>query len=174
MKKDGNDAEQLAVKRSSRESLAEKFGPSANLNLHGDSRERLVEIAQWLNPLHYKELRRAKGHVFHQTISNLINMVYIDNIYQPKSKAAKVLKKLYDRHFELSSDPEISRSELKSILAKEYAKPLDIKKGRLVITAKNWNDEDLKLIQDYHWVIQTMEKLDDISRKQVKSTSRKK
>lgn len=174
MKKDSDDSEQLVAKRNSRESLAEKFGPSINLNLHDDSRERLVEIAQWINPSYYNELKKTKGLVLRQTISNLINMVYIDSIYEPKTKAAKTLKKLYERHFELSSNPEIDLTTLKSTLTKEYAKPMDIKKGKLVITEKGWTYKDLKLIQDYHWVIQTMEELDGISREQVKNTSTKK
>ncbi|EDQ6205882.1 hypothetical protein HX70_001252 [Salmonella enterica subsp. enterica] len=174
MKKDKNDSEKLIVKKNSRDSLVEEFGPVANLNLHHDSRQRLVEIAQWLDSLHYEELKQTKGHVFHKTISNLINMVYIDNIYEPKTKAAKTLKKLYERYFELNRDPNLTPMKLRKILSEEYAKPENIRKGKTTVNGKGWSHDDLKPLQDYRWVIQTMEKLDGISREDIKNASEKK
>jgi hypothetical protein len=174
MKKDKDGSKQHTVKKNSRDFLVEEFGPVANLNLHHDSRQRLVEIAQWLDNRHYEELKQTKGHVFHKTISNLINMVYIDNIYEPKTKAAKTLKKLYERYFELNRDPSITLIKLKKTLSEEYAKPEDIRKGKTTVNGKDWSNDDLKPLQDYRWVIETMEKLDGISREDVKNTSEKK
>ncbi|MGW02405.1 hypothetical protein EEP06_03510 [Salmonella enterica] len=174
MKKDKDGSEQHTVKKNSRDSLVEKFGPVANLNLHLDSRERLVEIAQWLDRFHYEELKQTKGHVFHKTISNLINMVYIDNIYEPKTKAAKTLKKLYERYFELNKDPSITLIKLKNTLSKEYAKPKDIRKGKTAVNGKGWSNDDLEQLQDYRWIIQTMENLDGISREETQSGVKKK
>ncbi|ENI4724679.1 hypothetical protein ABX070_000821 [Salmonella enterica] len=174
MKKDKNDSEKLIVKKNSRDSLVEEFGPVANLNLHHDSRQRLVEIAQWLDNLHYEELKQTKGHVFHKTISNLINMVYIYNIYEPKTKAAKTLKKLYERYFELNRDPSLTPMKLRKILSEEYAKPENIRKGKTTVNGKGWSYDDLKPLQDYRWVIQTMEKLDGISREDIKNANEKK
>ncbi len=174
MKQDKDGSEQRTVKENSRESLIEKFGPVANLNLHHDSRQRLVEIAQWFDRFHYEELKQTKGHVFHKAISNLISMVYIDNIYEPKTKAAKTLKKLYERYFELNRDSNITLIKLKNTLSEEYAKPKDIKKGKISTEGKKWSNDDLKPLQDYHWVIQTMEKLDGISREETKSGVKKK
>lgn len=174
VKKDKDCSEQRTVKKNSRDSLVDAFGPVANLNLHHDSRQRLVEIAQWLDNRHYEELKQTKGHVFHKTISNLINMVYIDNIYEPKTKAAKILKKLYERYFELNKDPSLTPMKLRKILSEEYAKPEDIGKGKTTVNRKSWSHDDLNPLKDYHWVIQTMEKLDGISREDIKNTSEKK
>ncbi|MGP0767360.1 hypothetical protein, partial [Escherichia coli] len=81
--------------------------------LHEDSQERLLEIANWLDDDDYSMLKKGRGKVYRQALDNMINMVYIDYLYEPVSKEAKLLKELYLKFHELKE-----KCELKDIMLK--------------------------------------------------------
>ncbi|MFQ8717652.1 MAG: hypothetical protein ACLR9W_05060 [Enterobacter hormaechei] len=58
-------------------------------------------------------LKKGRGKVYRQALDNMINMVYIDYLYEPVSKEAKLLKELYLKFNELKE-----RCELKDIMLK--------------------------------------------------------
>lgn len=162
------------IKEKSRDKLVNKFGPRMEINLHCDSRERLLEIASWINQDNYYHLTRGQTNIFRKTINDLINMFYIDNFYIPKSKESKVLKKIYEKYHDLKFNSKLSIMKIKKSLSAEFPTPQDIEKKDLTLKDIAWKNKHIECLQDYRWVIQTMEKLDGISREDVKNASEKK
>ena len=155
-------AEPRTPKQKSRKGLEEKYGKRFEINLHEDSQERLLEIANWLDDDDYSMLKKGRGKVYRQALDNMINMVYIDYLYEPVSKEAKLLKELYLKFHELKEKCELKDIMLK--FCKKYPSPVDIEKKKTAVTGKIWSKETTEKINDFRWVIQTMEKLDGTER----------
>ncbi|EEC0297105.1 hypothetical protein YV76_004614 [Salmonella enterica subsp. enterica] len=167
-------ADYADIKARSRDRLVKEFGPRMEINLHKDSQERLLEIANWLNQDDYSELDRGKTNIFRKTIGDIINMTYLDYLYTPKSIESKMLYKLYERYDKLKYHLNLPQEKIKKILSEEFPVPRDIENGCLELKKTKWTNKQIRFLHDYRWIIQTMEKLDDISREQFKSACRKK
>ncbi|MET6594972.1 hypothetical protein WHZ76_05075 [Citrobacter portucalensis] len=160
------DGKYSGPKKKSRKGLEEKYGKRFEINLHEDSQGRLLKIANWLDGDDYSTLKKGRGNVYRQALDDVINMVYIDYLYEPVSKEAKLLKELYLEFHELKEKQESKENrKLKGImlkLCKKYPSPVDIAKKRTAVTGKDWSEKETEKLKDFRWVIQTMEKLDSV------------
>lgn len=148
------------VKRKSRSSIEEEFGPRLAFNMHADDQNRLLEIAQWLDESDYGDIERGKGKIYREAVSHLINIFYIDTICSPKTKAARKLAELYREHYKLHRRDNMTRMKRKSQLSKLFPTPDAIAKGELTVNTAQWSTEHLDQLSDYRWVANTLVQLD--------------
>lgn len=151
-----------ATKQLNRAEHEKEYGPRLETNLHADSQERLIEIAGWLDGKDYTHLTRGRGNVFRKAIGDLVNIFYIDNIYEPISKEAKLLMKLYQEFYELKETH--SDDETLTLLSQKYPTPLSIRDKKIEISVKKWNRTHIKRLSNFRWIIQTLEELDGKAR----------
>lgn len=154
-------AEPRTPKQKSRKGLEEKYGKRFETNLHEDSLARLLEITNWLDGEDYSTLKKGMGNVYRKALSDVINMVYIDYVYEPVSKEAKLLKKLYLEFHQLRGTHSVD--ETIEMLRKKYPSPQSISRGQPKKNVK-WSSTSLALLTNYRSLIRIMEKLDGVQR----------
>ncbi|SKC12285.1 hypothetical protein SAMN05216168_1465 [Kosakonia radicincitans] len=146
------------TKKDNRAEQAKKYGPRLDTNLHADSQERLIEIAGWLNGKDYTHLTRGRGNVFRKVLGDVVNIFYIDYVYEPSSKESRLLKKMYLEFHKLKES--LSEEEIITYLSERYPTPLAIGNHKKEISGKKWGHKQVDRLSDFRWLIQTMEKLD--------------
>ncbi|WCG82257.1 hypothetical protein [Pectobacterium sp. A5351] len=161
-KKPSDDA---VVKRKSRRSLKEEYGPRLAFNMHEDDKDKLLEIAQWLDGNDYSDLERGKGKIYREAVSHLINIFYIDTICSPRTKAAKKLAELYREHYKLHGRDNMTRMERKAQLSKSFPTPDALAKGELTVNTAQWKIRHLDQLSNYRWVANTLTQLDKAKKK---------
>lgn len=163
------EAKPRTPKEKSREGLEEKYGKRFETNLHEDSLARLLEIASWLDGEDYSTLKKGRGNVYRKTLNDVINMVCIDYLYEPVSKEAKQLKKLYLEFHQLRETH--SADDTIEMLRRKYPSPLSISRRHPRKTVR-WSGASLALLTDYRSLILVMETLDGVQRPASPTTRR--
>lgn len=160
------------AKKRGRTEHEKEYGPRLDTNMHADTQERLVEIAGWLDGEDYTHLTKGRGNVFRKSIGDLVNFFYIDYIYEPTSKEAKLLIELYMEFYKLKE--EHSEDEILTILSQKYPTPLAIGQRKTEISEKKWNHKHIERLSNFRWIIQTLEELDGKARISIKKVTEKK
>lgn len=170
----GQPTDYADIKERSRDKLVKEFGPRMEINLHSDSQERLLKIAEWLYNEDFSNLDRGKTNIFRKTIGDIINMIYLDCLYTPTSEDSKKLYEIYETYDDLKFNSKLSQKEIKKRLSEESPIPQSIKNEVPGLKETSWKIKQIEFFQNYRWLVQTMEELDDKNRKKTKSTNKKK
>lgn len=156
-----NDPDQSSPKQDSRTKFYKTFGPTIEMNVHEDTRERLREIAEYFEGDDYSDKKRGLGPVYRKAVNDLINIFYIDNLFEAKTKSAKVLWKLYQDNYRLRVIDEIEKKERIKVLSLKFPNPVLIDKGILTPSESKWKLSEINKLDDHRWVINTLESLNN-------------
>ncbi|QTO52781.1 hypothetical protein J8I88_09300 [Duffyella gerundensis] len=156
-----NDPDQSSPKQDSRTKFYKTFGPTIEMNVHEDTRERLREIAEFLEGEDYAEKTRGLGSVYRKTVNDLINIFYIDCIFEARTKPAKALWNLYQENYELRVVDNLEKKERIKSLSLEFPSPTQLEKGLLTPSESKWKLSEIDKLDDHRWVINTLESLNN-------------
>ncbi|KTS18547.1 hypothetical protein RSA31_17535 [Pantoea dispersa] len=156
-----NISDQNSIKKDSRTKISEVFGPVMEMNVHEDTRERLRAIAEYLEGDDYYDKKRGLGPVYRKAVNDLINIFYIDNLFEAKTKSAKVLWKLYQDNYELRVIDKIEKKERIKLLSLKFPNTVLLDKGVLTPSESKWKSFEIDKLDDHRWVINTLESLNN-------------
>lgn len=148
-------------KQDSRTKISEVFGPVMEMNVHEDTRERLRGIAEFLEGEDYAKKSRGLGSVYRKAVNDLINIFYIDCIFEAKTKPAKALWNLYQENYELRVVGNLEKKERIKSLSLEFPSPTQLEKGLITPSESKWKSSEIDKLDDYRWVINTLESLNN-------------
>jgi len=154
-----NEPDLSAIKMKSRAKFAEAFGPIMEMNVHEDTRERLRGIAEVLEGQDYAEKKRGLGYIYREAVNDLINIFYIDNIFEAKTKSANTLYNLYQENYKLRVIDAIKKKDRIKALSSKYPNPMQLEKGVLTLSESKWKSTEIDKLDDHRWVINTLENL---------------
>ena len=154
-----NVPDQSIIKMNSRAKFAETFGPVMEMNVHEDTRQRLRAIAEVLEEENYAEKKRGLGSIYRKAVNDLINIFYIDNIFEAKTKSAKTLYNLYQENYELRVTDALKTKERIKTLSLKYPSPAQLEKGLLTLNESKWKTSEINKLDDHRWVSNTLESL---------------
>ncbi|MBN3206431.1 hypothetical protein H5A35_03275 [Pectobacterium brasiliense] len=167
-----NSPSQGEVKKNSRSKFTEIFGPSMEMNAHEDTRIRLMKVAEMLERQDFGKLERGLGAIYRKTVNDLINIFYIDNVFEPKTESSQKLLDLYKENFNLRVTQGFTRQQRIKILQEKHTNPALLSNGQSEPTEEKWKVSELKMLDDYRWVAITLEELNK-TKKSKRKTSKK-
>lgn len=156
-----NVSDQNSIKKDSRANFFKTFGPTMEMNVHEDTRERLRGIAEFLEGEDYAEKTRGLGSVYRKAVNDLINIFYIDCIFEARTKPAKVLWDLYQKNYELRVIDSLEKKERIKVLSLKFPNPVLLEKGLLTPSESKWKSSEIDKLDDHRWVIHTLESLNN-------------
>ncbi|EOV9691963.1 hypothetical protein ACN5PQ_003717 [Cronobacter turicensis] len=154
-----NEPDLSTIKMKSRAQLSEIYGPIMEMNVHEDTRQRLRAIAEVLEGESYAEKKRGLGSIYRKAVNDLINIFYIDNLFEAKTKSAKTLYNLYQENYKLRVIDAIKKKDRIKTLSSEYPSPTQLEKGSLTLSESKWKSTEIDKLDDHRWVINTLESL---------------
>jgi len=149
------------VKQKSRTKTDSEFGSAINFNMHEDDMEKLLEIGKWLgNDVLYGTSGKLKYKLFRKTVSDLINIFYINRMLSPQAEDAKMLKALYQEYYKIRNVKKMTPMKQKTHLSALFSPPDILVSDEALKKKQKWQTAHLEGLSDHRLVAYSIAALD--------------